>query len=321
MRPLIARARGLVHRAGTAVIILAVAVIATATAAAGPVYYRAAQHSILADAVSNAPFLSRGYEATLTGPVASTLPMIQSALAAELDKDIGAAANQRVFAPPVNSIEASTGVLSQVEPFMLVWRASLCAHLVITGRCPAGAGQAVVSQSDARIAGWHVGSQINPVGWQTLTVTGVYKVPSVMSSDYWVLHVEDYFPLERPQDVRHPSPNLDAVFTSQATMAAAPAAVQGTAQVDQVLAGHRLAISDVRPLAAGLTAFTNSVNLQGQQVVVQSATPSTLAAVQAQWRAVAVPVTVTTVTVLVLSWLLLYLIVLEAVEARGAEIG
>jgi hypothetical protein len=149
----------------------------------------------------------------------------------------------------------------------------------------------------------------------------VYKAPSTTSSDYWVLHVEDYFPLERPQDVRHPSANLDAIFTSQATMAAAPPAVQGTATVDQTLAGHRLTISDVGPLGAGLTAFTTSVSLQGEQVVVQSGAPATLAAVQAQWRAVAVPVTVTTATVLLLSWLLLYLIVLEAVEARGTEIA
>jgi putative ABC transport system permease protein len=321
MRQLIALGRGLVHRAGTAAIILAVAVIATATASAGPVYYRAAQHSILADVVSRAPYVGRGYAATLTGPVASTLPTLQNELAAERDKDLGAAASQRVFAPQIVSIEAATGVLSQVEPFLLVWRASYCAHLVISGRCPASANQVVVSQSDARIAGWHVGSRISAVSWPTLTVTGVYKVPSTTSSDYWVLHAQDYFPLEQPQDVRHPSANLDTIFTSQATMAAAPAALQGTATVDQALAAHRLAIGDVGPLAAGLTAFTNSVNLQGQQIVVQSSMPSTLAAVQAQWRAVSVPVTVTTVTVLVLSWLLLYLIVLEAVEARGAEIA
>jgi putative ABC transport system permease protein len=321
MRSLVALARGLVHRAGTAVIILAVAVIATATAAAGPVYYRAAQHSILSDVVSSAPFVGRGYEATLTGSVAGTLSTLQENLSAELDNDIGAAASQRVFAPAVDSIEAATGVQSQVEPFLIVWRTDFCAHLVVTGRCPARANQVAVSQSDARIAGWHIGSQIDAVAWPTLTVTGVYKVPANVTSDYWVLHAQDYFPLEQPQDVRHPSPNLDAIFTSQATMSAAPGALQGTSQVDQTLAGHRLTISDVGPLAAGLTAFTNSVNLAGEQVVVQSSTPGTLAAVKAQWRAVAVPVTVTTTTVLVLSWLLLYLIVAEAVEARGTEIA
>lgn len=321
MRPLVSLGRGLAHRAGTAAIILAVAVIATATAAAGPVYYRAAQHSILADGVSGGPFLGRGYEATLTGPVADTLPTLHDNLTAELANDLGAAASQRVFAPAVDSIEAATGVQSQVEPFLIVWRTGFCAHLMITGHCPAAADQVVVSQSDARIAGWHVGSQINAVAWPTLTVTGVYKVPTNVTSDYWVLHAQDYFPLEQPQDVRHPSPNLDAIFTSQATMSAAPATLQGTSQVDQRLASNRLTISDVGPLAAGLTAFTTSVNLAGNQIVVQSSAPSTLAAVKAQWRAVAVPVTVTTTTVLVLSWLLLYLIVLEAVEARGTEIA
>jgi hypothetical protein len=308
------------HRAGTTVIILVVAVIATAAAAAGPVYYVAAQHSILADAAAGGPFVGRGYEATLTGPVASTLATLQNDLAAEVDTDLGVATDRRVFAPPVDSIDASTGVEGQLEPFLLAWRAGLCAHLRITGSCPAKASQVVVSQSDARIAGWHTGSTINAVGWPTLTVTGVYRVPSG-TSDYWVLHTQDFFPLEQPQSVSNPSSNLDAVFTSQATMAAAPPALQGTATVDQALATRRLAISDVGPLVAGLTAFTNSVNLSGEQVVVQSSMPATLAAIEAQWRAVSVPVMVTTATVLLLSWLLLYLIVLEAVEARGAEIA
>jgi hypothetical protein len=134
-----------VHRAGTAAIILAVAVIATAAAAAGPVYYRAAQHAILADVVSGGPFTGRGYEATLTGPVASTLPALQSALAAELNHDLGTGTSQRVLAQQMDSIEAETGVQSQVEPFLIVWRAGLCSHLVITGRCPAGGVHVVVN--------------------------------------------------------------------------------------------------------------------------------------------------------------------------------
>jgi putative ABC transport system permease protein len=320
MRQLVALGRGLTHRAGTAVIILAVAVIATATAAAGPVYYQAAQHSILADAVSGGPFLGRGYEATLAGPVDGTLPALQTGLAAEFDKDLGAAAYHGLFTPPVDSIEASTGVEGLLEPFNLVWRSGFCAHLVITGHCPAGADQVLVSQSDASADGWHPGSQISAVGWPALSVTGVYKAPS-LTSDYWVLHVLDYFPLELPQDTRHPSANLDAVFTPQATMTSAPAALQGTTQVDQTLASGRLSISGVGPLAAGMTAVTTSIALGYRQIIVQSTTPATLAAVQAQWRAVAVPVTVTTATVLLLSWLLLYLIVVEAVEARGAEIA
>lgn len=321
MRQFVALGRGLVHRAGTTVIILIVAVIATAAAAAGPVYYVAAQHSILRDVVAGAPFIGRGYEATLTGPVASTLTTLQQDLAGELDHDLGGAASHRVFAPAVNAVEEATGVEGQLQPFLLVWRSGLCAHLVITGSCPAKADQVMVSQSDARVAGWHAGSKISAVGWPAMTVTGVYKVPADTASDYWTLHAQDYFPLEQPQSVSRPSSNLDAIFTSQATMSAAPAALQGTATVDQTLAGDRLTTGDVGPLAAGLTAFTNSVNLSGDQVVVQSSMPGTLAAVQSQWRAVSVPVTVTTATVLVLSWLLLYLIVLEAVEARGAEIA
>jgi len=51
----IALARGLVHRYGSALLILAVAavaVVAAATAAMGPIYYQAAQRSVLRDVIS-----------------------------------------------------------------------------------------------------------------------------------------------------------------------------------------------------------------------------------------------------------------------------
>src|SRR5262245_24376628 len=74
VRQLIALGRGLAHRVGTTVMILAVAVVAVAAAAAGPVYYQSARISILDDTLASATVLGRGYQATTTGTISGSGP-------------------------------------------------------------------------------------------------------------------------------------------------------------------------------------------------------------------------------------------------------
>jgi putative ABC transport system permease protein len=171
VRQLIALGRGLAHRAGTTVMILAVAVVAAAAAAAGPVYYQSARISILHDALTSATVLGRGYQATTTGTISGTGPAaLRDALQAELHKDLGKAA-ARVLLTPVESIEGTGTYRPLQTAFPLVWRSGACGHLAIAGQCPARAGQVIVSKSDARIAGWHIGSRIGAAGWPALTVS------------------------------------------------------------------------------------------------------------------------------------------------------
>lgn len=322
MRQFIALVRGLSHRAGSAVMIFIVATVAAAAAAAGPVYYQAAQVSILRDTLAGAPLLGRGYEATLTGPISGTLTTLQSTLIPELSLDLGAGATSRLFQPPVESIEGQGDDGTIAETFPLVWRTSFCAHLMFRGTCPAAAGQVIISTSTARITGWHIGSQIHSSGWPALTVTGIYTPPGP-NADYWAQRAPEYFPFEvhtfGPSGVS--VGGLDALFTTQATMAGVPDAQQGTSTIDDTLALGHLRVGDVVPLTADLSAFVNSVSLSGQNIIVASSAQDTLASVQASWRAVAVPVALTTATVLLLSWLLLFLIVTDAVDARGPEVA
>lgn len=322
MRQLVALLRGLAHRAGSAVMIFIVATVAAAAAGAGPVYYQASQASILRDTLAGAPLTGRGYEATLTGPIAGTLATLRSTLAQELNRDLGAGAVSRLFQPPVESIGGQGDDVAISQTFPLVWRSGFCAHLVIRGTCPAAAHQVIISTSAAHISGWRVGSRIRGSGWPVLTVTGIYAPPSP-NADYWVQNAPEYFPYE----VHAFGPSgesvggLDALFTSSATMANVPLAQQGTSSIEDALAIGHLRIGDVTPLTTDLTAFVNSVSLSGQNVIVASSAQSTLASVQAGWRAVAVPVALTTTTVLLLSWLLLFLIVTDAVDARGPEVA
>lgn len=318
MRQLIALFRGLVHRAGSTVMIFVVASVAAAAAAAGPVYYQSSRVSILRDGLASAVTIGDGYQATLTGPVSQILPSLRSTLESQLRNDIGSAAVGRMFAPAVESLEGN-GTDSDQDPFTLAWRTDYCAHLVIRGRCPSSPGEVIISRSDVPITGWHVGSRISGTGWPTLTVTGVYQAPRLTDS-YWAPRAQDYFALELPPNFRAAA-KLDALLTPAATLAAAPVAVQGTAVVNDELAVRRLQVADVAPLRRGLGALTTSTYLTSQNIVFESTTPATLAAVQSGWRSVAVPVTLTTLTVLLLSWLLLFLTVTDAIEARGPEVA
>src|SRR5215469_1522705 len=321
MRQLIALGRGLVHRAGSAAMILVVAVVAAAAAAAGPVYYQAGLHSIHVADLSSAPYIGRGLQATTSGPINGTLTSLRAAVNGELDHDLGSNLAQRLLRPPIASIDGSYTDTALSESFLLAWRTDFCAHLVITGHCPTRPGQVIVSKSDTGPGtGWHIGSHISGSGWPTLTITGIYQPPDA-AADYWVLRASNYFPIEQPVTGDTNLPGLDAAFTSLATMNALSAGQQGTSVVDGQLAIGRIQPQDVRPLAAALSAFANSVALTTQNIVPQTAVPATLAIVESDWRAVAVPVTLTTLTLLLLTWLLLFLIVTEAVEARGTEIA
>ena len=301
-------------------LVLGVAIVAAGAAAAGPVYYQAAQKSILTDSLAPAsvPFLGRGFEASASGAIATALPTLKTELAGELQGDLGSAMVARVFTPPIDSVEATGSKGPLKETFPLIWRTDFCAHLVITGSCPTRADQVIVSSANTAVTGWHIGSQIRNSGWPTLLVTGIYKPPDG-SLDYWVLHWQTYFQSEALSGVQ--DAGIDAVFTSYATLSDAAHSAQGSAYIDDALAVRRVRPSDVGALQQGMTSLATSQDLLAESVSVQSGVPDSLESVQASWKAVADPVTLTTLTVLLLSWLLLFLIVTDSVEARGSEIA
>jgi putative ABC transport system permease protein len=317
---LMAVLRGLTHRGGSTLMILMVALVAAAAAAAGPTYYAAARTSILQDAVTAPGLLGHGFEANLTGPVNGTLAALSDAVRGELRSDLGPSAS-RLFAAPVTSVEGLGLYSPDALTFVVAWRSGMCAHLRIHGSCPRAANQVIVSEPMARLNGWRVGQQVTHVGWPPLTVTGIYQPPA-FSSPYWAPRADTYFPLEAAPTPRpRIGPKLDAVLTAPATMSAAPPSQQGTALIDDELNPGHLRAADVARLRSGMSAFANSASLTGQNIIVSTTIPDTLNRVTAGWRTVAVPVVLITVTLLMLSWLLLFLAVTEAAEARGTEIA
>ena len=138
--------RGLLHRGGSAVMIFAAALVASAAAATGPAYYAAAKTSILHDTVAGAGYLGRGFEADQTGAVKSLMDPLVAEVQGDLGRGHGGQAGaDRLFAPPVESLETLAVDIPQNASIGLVWRSGVCAQLRIRGRCPARRGQVLIS--------------------------------------------------------------------------------------------------------------------------------------------------------------------------------
>ncbi len=197
MMRLAAVLRGMVQRGGTTVMILAVALVATAAAATGPIYYQAARTSILRDTVATTGFAGRGYEANQTGAVPGLLGQLEPAARSQLSGALGSLAGRGLFAAPVYAVEATMPFPQYRTSIPLVWRSGVCAQLRISGRCPTARTQVLVSRRMAALTGWHLGQRLRFAGWPDLTVTGLYRTPA-QGREYWFGRGSLYFSATSP---------------------------------------------------------------------------------------------------------------------------
>ena len=315
--------RGVRRRAGVSLGILLVATVAAAAAAAGPTYDAAARASILQDNLHDQSPILRTVEADNSGPVAGLADnlsaQVTSVLAAQLG---GLAVVNRLFQPPVESILAQVSTGGHLTP--LTWRTDECTHLRLTaGSCPHGAGQVLVSTSYARLSHLRPGDTIaTSSGYGRLMVTGEYAAPSgpQLGAAYWLNGECADFIFENPQCLRSPPP-WDAMFTPAATFAGAPDSEQGNATVLDVLAPAGVRPGDLPGLTAAVNELLIDPTLEGTGASLTSSIPQMTGQITAGWQTLDVPVFLITCQLLLLTWLLLFLIVTDAAEARAGEVA
>ena len=315
--------RGARRRAGVSVGILLVATVASAAAAAGPAYDAAARASILQDNLHTQVPIARTVEVDGSGSVAGLADNLNSHTTSILAAQLGGpAAVKRLFQPPVEVILAQVRTGNHLTP--LTWRTDACAHLRLTaGSCPREAGQVMVSTSYARISHVRPGNPIaTSSGYGRLTVTGEYAVPSgpQLETAYWLNGECADFIFESPKCLPNPPP-WDAMFTPAATFAGAPDSEQGNATVLDVLTPGGVRTDDLPGLKAAVNNLFIDPTLQELGAVATSSIPQLIDQISAGWRTLDVPVFLITCQLLLLTWLLLYLIVTDAAEARGGEVA
>ena len=314
--------RGVRRRAGVSLGILLVATDAAAAAAAGPTYDAAARASILQDNLHDQSPILRTVEADDSGPVAGLADnlsaQVTSVLAAQLG---GLAVVNRFFQPPVESILAQVSTGGHLTP--LTWRTDACTHLRLTaGSCPHEAGQVLVSTSYARLSHVRPGDTVaTSSGYGRLMVTGEYAAPSgpQLGAAYWLDGPCADFIFEHP--CIHNPPPWDAMFTPAATFAGAPDSEQGSATVIDVLAPGGVRPGDLPGLTAAVNDLLIDPTLEGTGASLTSSIPQMTGQITAGWQTLDVPVFLITCQLLLLTWLLLFLIVTDAAEARAGEVA
>ena len=114
-------------------------------------------------------------------------------------------------------------------------------------------------------------------------------------------------------------PPWDAMFTPAATFANAPASEQGNATVLDVLAPGGVRPADLPALTAAVNELLTDPSPPGHEREPDQLHPAADRPDQSGWQTLDVPVFLITCQLLLLTWLLLFLIVTDAAEARAGR--
>jgi hypothetical protein len=193
---------------------------------------------------------------------------------------------------------------------------------LVTGSCAAKVNQVTISATLAQANHWRVGQQLKPPGWPPLMITGIYAVPD-FNALYWFGRGGTYFPAEDGQAssvISGPQAG-DAMFTVRDTVDAGENTPQGTVVVDQLINADTVAGGDLDVLAKAVVYMPASAGLTVYAASMQSGLPGLVSNIHDSWRTLAVTEFLIAVQLLVLVWLLMFLVVKDAVEARGAELA
>lgn len=313
--------RALRHRWGSSLLVLILATVAVTAATVGPTYSAAGRTSIVQDTFASAPGFEQGVDTTESGPINSILPGLQAEVQGVALSGLGGAANERrLLGTPIDGMVTEVGISAPTRQLAVGWRTGTCAHLhLLSGRCPSAASQIMISPSLAAENHWRVGTRVVAPPLGTLVVTGIYAIPNVLLP-YWSLSSTSFFPIEIASEIRQQA-GYDEAFTTPQTLSAAPVRTQGTDTVDLQVHTAAVTDSDIDPLSRTAQRLANDAGLSAMQAVVQTGLPILATSVHSSWNTLSTPVIVITGELLVLVWLLLFLVVVDAVETRGAEVA
>jgi len=294
-------------RRGAALTVFVLAVIATAAAAAGPLYRGAATHAATSAEVSAA---EPGEQVIRT----STVLQRQGS-----ERSVSEELNQQ---PPHRlgfdtvfgvSVVGRMSTPATVRPMSMVFRSGACRRLIaVTGRCVSGANEVMLSAASAAELGLAPGAalsfQPDPGGGEILlTLVGTYR-PRDARDPYWAGRLFG-------RATRDSVESTNAAFVTKETIANTPFVVATTA-VD--LMAQRATFDDPARLRAEVLA---EMAHNGSRQVVNSDIPQLLERIDASSDALADGVGLAAVPLVLLCWFVLYLAVASGAFRRRGEFG
>ncbi len=315
--------RGMWFRRGTSVAVLVVAALVVGGACTGPLFLRAAGDSVLHDTMEQALPSARIVSDEVSGPDSSNLlATVQQAARRKLAR---LPRLQDVLGPPVASLQVAAVIGppgTTGESATLVYRQRVCDHVRMrSGHCPRARGQVMISAGTAAAMGWHLGEGL-VVDQRRVTVSGLYD-PVAPTGDYW--GTSQYFAAFSGSGVAGSSvSSLDAVFATRATLEAQPGNIEATAGLERRVRVAQLRLVNTPALQKELLAYLVPLFTGNGQPVNDNADTAMTSVLQ-QAREIAnglvLPVDVVEAQLLALAWLVLFLVVANAAEARGPEVA
>lgn len=309
--------RGIWARRGVSVAILLVAVTTIATAAAGPIWRRAAGESALRDRLVRATGTAVAVEASLAGSVAS-------APARLLGTTVGqalAVAPTTPFAPARRSLDNDDGLADGQTHARLAWREGACQHVrLVAGRCPQASGEIMVSRRSAAAERWRLGGRVlllvpapDRAGF---LISGVYE-PIDPDERYW--SIQPFSPVGA-QDPEKTVP-VDTLFTAERTMTDLPPDATVRAVVELPLDPTKVRLVNADAVRATVATLRSRVAALLPKAQVDSTIETTLDAARSDRDKLDLPVFLVVGQLLALCLVVLLLVVGGAVEARGSEVA
>lgn len=333
--------RAIRWRAGASASVFAVAVFATAVAAAGPVYLVAAGDSILQYGLRTAAPTARGTGIEVTGRVAGT-PGTER-LTAAVDNAMRGGLLRAAYPRMIAGLEYRTRLLdASANPVALtavVFRQDACAHLrMLSGDCATegSVDQAMVSRATAEALTLTVGSDLvvdhftDPGQGHTdrrMRVVGVFE-PAGTGGAYWFNDTRRYFGTSDDRRNQTNPPTTEAVLVPRSAFAALTEVPAGviTAVADVPLHREVVHQSAVPSLRTQLDAFgtalsTAAVEAHGFDGVVVTGLRPVLERAATGRSTLWVPMLLVIGQLLLLGWYVLFMVAAAAAEARAGEVA
>ncbi len=312
--------KGLLWRGGTSIAILITAAVTTGAAALGPIYALSASESTLRDVLTEAPAQNSGlqFEQTYetTGKKGSALH--QLAETADLSPKPGSIrgyphATETIYWE--SEIEgATTGI---------VWKPDACEHLTFNkGHCATTVGEAIISERTVETASYDLklGSRLSLDSGQTVTVVGIYT-PKNSGSKFWF--GENYFDAA-PGTLSTPDV-LDTVFVPKAEFAAMRGREVTRDGVEYALDPAQIRLANIPVLKAEVNHLESLPRVNPRtdalRPVLTTGLDGVIANAAHEQQLVDTGTLLVTLQLTLLGWLVLFQVVADAVESRGAEIA
>ena len=322
MRSLTRALRALWWRRGVSAALVVVAALSTAAAVVAPLYVRSAGASALSETLAHEP-------AVRTGITVSRDVTDEPASAASLDHAVprrpplGYPTRVRALATDAE-LKLIGRPAARGGQTTVMWRAGACMHLrLLSGRCPARAGEVLVGAASGRRLGWQLGDLLGlPRSGRAsapLQVVGTY-VPREPDAGYWL--GVDFHPVDTlaSTDVAAVEPSFVAAATLDRTWIVASGSSL-TAQLLLPFDRRGVTVDTTTAYRNAVVGTLNAAAAAEPQVTATTSALDVLAGVERNQRTLLTLVLLVAVQLTALTWFVLYLVVSAVSDARGNEVA